>query len=425
MKFLIALIFCTTISALLKAKIKRHPQIAYLVVLIITSFFSLPIYFFGNSNSLIYISKYFTVGYLSLAFFTIVMFLGAVNNNSKIIKNLLSIRSQLSIIATILLLPHLFSLLKISFYDLINIKLSLAFISSLISFALIILLIILFITSFSQIKKKFKDIRWKKIQKLSYPFYFLLYIHLIIVNIPHLKLGVRFSSLNIIIYSFIFYFYLMLKIKKEAQDFKTYFTFLSISIAITLLLSLFLLSQIFLTPPIPEQDEGPFYQNSSNMGEVYIQSSPMINKNNNSDLPEEELFEILNTKQKNIRDGNEFIILDPKPPLQDPNSIEPDEQINKEHHNEKYNDGIYTTSSTGYKGEIILKTVLYNDEITNVIIKYSMDNDTYFEKAFNTIRELILTNQTYDVDTVSGATRSSKGIIEAVKKALDLASIKK
>lgn len=427
MKFIIALIICTTISTLLNTQIKRHPQIIYLLVLIITSLFYLPLLSFQTIKPVAYISQYFTNGYLSLAFFTIVMFIGTINSNHKLIKKLLLIRTQLSIIGTILLLPHLILLFKICYHDLIKIRFSIPFISSLLSLSLVILLSILFITSFTKIKRKIKDISWKKIQKLSYLFYLLLYIHLVIVNIPRLKFGFEGSALNIIIYSFIFYVYLILKLKQKIKNSKTYFALITMSIPITLLISLFLLSQIYFSPPIQKQEERPLAFIPPPDIEKNIQESDDIIKENNESLSKKELINILNEKNQNTSD--KFIILGENPPIAElpsiPSTIDVKEELIEKNQNEKYKDGIYTTKAMGHDGDIIIKTVLSNDQITNIIIKYTLDDDRHFEQAFYTIKEEIISKQTSQVDSIAGATKSSEGIINAVKKALELASIKK
>ncbi len=57
--------------------------------------------------------------------------------------------------------------------------------------------------------------------------------------------------------------------------------------------------------------------------------------------------------------------------------------------------------------------------ITAISIDSYRDDEQYFSRAKNTIISEILSAQSVDVDTVSGATYSSNGILEAVADALN------
>ena len=82
-------------------------------------------------------------------------------------------------------------------------------------------------------------------------------------------------------------------------------------------------------------------------------------------------------------------------------------------------DGTYTGSAQGYSGTVTVSVKVENRTITAIDIISQSDTESYFERAKGVIRT-ILTNQTVNVDAVSGATFSSNGIIGAVKNALGL-----
>ena len=82
-------------------------------------------------------------------------------------------------------------------------------------------------------------------------------------------------------------------------------------------------------------------------------------------------------------------------------------------------DGTYTGSAQGYSGTVTVSVKVENRTITVFDIISQSDTESYFERAKGVIRT-ILTNQTVNVDAVSGATFSSNGIIGAVKNALGL-----
>lgn len=82
-----------------------------------------------------------------------------------------------------------------------------------------------------------------------------------------------------------------------------------------------------------------------------------------------------------------------------------------------YNEGIYYGTADGYNGDITVAVVIQDHTLKNILITKNTDDETFFSRAKSVI-DSILKKQSTDVDTVSGATYSSKGIIEAVKNAM-------
>ena len=90
-----------------------------------------------------------------------------------------------------------------------------------------------------------------------------------------------------------------------------------------------------------------------------------------------------------------------------------------------YKDGIYTGSAQGYRGTTQVKVVVKNGNISSITIESYKDDNEFFNKAKNTIINEILQSQSTNVSTVSGATYSSRGIINAVASALSIESSNK
>ncbi|MCD7821208.1 MAG: FMN-binding protein, partial [Clostridiales bacterium] len=82
-----------------------------------------------------------------------------------------------------------------------------------------------------------------------------------------------------------------------------------------------------------------------------------------------------------------------------------------------FEDGVYYGSGTGFSGITQVEVVVENRQIVQINILSYQDDDTFFNRARGVI-DAVLTAQTWEVDTVSGATYSSRGILEAVKNAL-------
>lgn len=86
-----------------------------------------------------------------------------------------------------------------------------------------------------------------------------------------------------------------------------------------------------------------------------------------------------------------------------------------------YKDGAYQGSAKGFGGNITVKVTVKGDKIKSIdIVNASGEDASYLTSAKSVIGEM-LQNQTTDVDTVSGATFSSSGIINAVIAALEKA----
>ncbi|WP_314790204.1 FMN-binding protein [Mogibacterium diversum] len=84
------------------------------------------------------------------------------------------------------------------------------------------------------------------------------------------------------------------------------------------------------------------------------------------------------------------------------------------------NDGVYTGSGQGYNGPIRVRVTVSGGNITNVEILSNSDDAPFFNRAKAVIGRL-LGSPGKSVDTVSGATYSSRGIIDAVRNALSSA----
>ena len=85
---------------------------------------------------------------------------------------------------------------------------------------------------------------------------------------------------------------------------------------------------------------------------------------------------------------------------------------------QKYKDGTYTGSATGWGGPIEVEVTIKNGKIHSIKV-LSAPNETpqYLSKAKG-VTARITAKQTTNVDAVSGATYSSNGIIKAVRNAL-------
>ena len=83
-----------------------------------------------------------------------------------------------------------------------------------------------------------------------------------------------------------------------------------------------------------------------------------------------------------------------------------------------YKDGIYYGTAAGFQGDIKVAVALQDQTIKAVLILENEDDETFFNRA-KVVADRIVEGQKTDVDLVSGATYSSRGIQNAVKQALE------
>lgn len=89
----------------------------------------------------------------------------------------------------------------------------------------------------------------------------------------------------------------------------------------------------------------------------------------------------------------------------------------------QYKDGTYTGTGTGFQPGMNVTVTVKNNKISSIDITSNNDTPGYFDQAAKVIPNEIIQSQSTEVDAVSGATRSSNGIMEAVTDALKNAKL--
>jgi uncharacterized protein with FMN-binding domain len=84
----------------------------------------------------------------------------------------------------------------------------------------------------------------------------------------------------------------------------------------------------------------------------------------------------------------------------------------------KYKDGTYSGTAKGYGGPVTTQLTIENGYIVGIEVTSSDGEDAPYYNMCLGILDEIVEEQSSDVDTVSGATLTAKGIIGGAKKAL-------
>lgn len=220
MLLIISLIIVSLFIYFLKDSLKKHAGIYYIgaavisIAVFLIGFLPMPLFLKNN------ILGIFAKGSLGTAMFVAVMYAGALPKGSKLIAQLMKIRGELSITAAILVLCHNFTY-GMTYFRMLFTKTSLLSATQLaaavISLVLIAIMLVLTVTSFPSVRKKMQAKKWKQLQRTAYVFYGLMYVHIMLINIPYARLGLGMYIANVVIYSIVFLGYAAMRIAKAVS----------------------------------------------------------------------------------------------------------------------------------------------------------------------------------------------------------------
>lgn len=228
MIFICTLVLVTILSLLFTSSIKKHYYLYYSLagfIAIITSIYEI-LRITSNmklEGFLLTLEKTSIRGLISVSFFILVMYAGALNSKWTITKKLRSIRAELAILGSILMLPHGI----IYFIRFLILKLP-KIISEgtfpILYFAYIgigiigfIVMMPLFITSLRKVRRKMQGQQWKRLQRWAYLFYFLTYVHILLILLNEKEIDwLRLST-----YTIIFASYMSLRLLKNKNSVRT------------------------------------------------------------------------------------------------------------------------------------------------------------------------------------------------------------
>lgn len=86
---------------------------------------------------------------------------------------------------------------------------------------------------------------------------------------------------------------------------------------------------------------------------------------------------------------------------------------------DKFKDGTYKGKSDGLKGPIEVEVKVADGKLSDIVILDNKETETIFESIKEYLVPDMIKKNTSEVETVSGATTSSKAVIKAVGNALE------
>jgi uncharacterized protein with FMN-binding domain len=84
----------------------------------------------------------------------------------------------------------------------------------------------------------------------------------------------------------------------------------------------------------------------------------------------------------------------------------------------EWNDGTFTGTGKGFKGDMEVEVVISGGKITDVNVLSHKDTVGFSDPAIEEVPKAIIKAQKTEIDVATGATATENGIIEAVNAAL-------
>lgn len=221
MSFVIVLIAACAFVALAAKSIRAVPWFWYVIALGLDIVYAYGVVYDLPPAMLQVLSKVVQRGMLATALFVIVMYCGVFPQGSRVVRVVGPIRAELSIIAWILALAHCVNYLDsyIGVFPAIVAVIGVnQFVSLILALVLSALLIVLGGTSLKAIKRRMNAATWKNIQRSSYVFFGLIYVHALFVLYPSAVKGAGEALLTLVAGGVVFALYYVLRISRYLSD---------------------------------------------------------------------------------------------------------------------------------------------------------------------------------------------------------------
>lgn len=216
MRIVMALIAVCIVAAAFRNAIKKWPAVWYLVACVAClAYFA---YFFNpelrlNYGYVMYL-KIMQRGTLGFSLITVVMLIGVLPASSGLRLWLVPIRRQLSIAGCIMLVPHVVFYGRSYLASGVFLRMDNVSVSLFLACVLVALGLVLFITSFVPVKRLMNPRIWKKVQRVSYVFYGMTFIHLLLFLMPSAFAGRAEVQVAIAVYCILGFGYAVLRITR-------------------------------------------------------------------------------------------------------------------------------------------------------------------------------------------------------------------
>ena len=427
---------------------------------------------------------YITRGTFATSLFILVMYARILPRGSKAMTTIMGLRAPLAIMAAMIILLHNGFYLMYYFRRVFTAGIAMdtyeiiAFISTTVMW---ILLLPLTITSFMKVRRKMNPVKWKNLQRWSYLFYALIYVHVCTLFTKQTLSGHASYGRDLAIYTFVFGYYAVKRVSlalemKKKSNISQYLLKIGIPVVCIICTNMvyapYLLNfessnaAAITANASSGNDEGNdesgvdgSFSNSDESTDDSDQNTGITGDQNNNNQSSgvtvdgsSQNTSLTGGSSQNTGltgdgssqntglagDGSSQNIASADTIDSNGNSnsdvnsnsgVNSNSDVNNNSSSTTntdsnntaisgYIDGTYTGSSFGYNDDITVSVTIEGGQITDINVVSSLEDDPYFTWVLQQIPDSIIESQSTDVDTVTGATTSSKAYIHAVEAAL-------
>lgn len=219
MLFLIALLLAVVFTAVLSPVLRKKPLPFYFLAALVSA--SAVIASQSDAESAFlqtWVIPLFSKGAIATGFWAVVMWAGALSRGKQFGRMLLSVRGQLSIIAALLTLSHAVSRGTMYIQMLLRPRFSpdAVFLTTCLTVLLLLVIMLpLTVLSFKHVRRRVAPKKWKRIQRLAYLFYGLIYVHVLVLYLPPALRCIREYVIALIAYTIVWLIYLIARLRKH------------------------------------------------------------------------------------------------------------------------------------------------------------------------------------------------------------------
>ena len=440
MLFLISLFIAILIAFCLDKPLKKRPAAFYITASVLTvasiavtqSDITISSRFLRD-----YVLGIFSRGALGAAIWAVVMWAGALPNGSAPIKKLMPVRGELSITAAVLTLAHIITFGMQYIKNLINGRTGSGdayrdfVITCILSISMTLIMLPLTVMSFKAVRKKMNAKTWKKIQRLAYLFYAMIYIHIMVLFVPKAQKGRESYFLSVLVYSAVFIGYAVLRLRKAyLSKYEKSSKLIPNSVCACAFVIPLCFSGILSRNTNTETKATNAYpksavelsENETTQASTTAVTSADVTKTTTTAKSGTTVTTSDEKKEKNteaVTDAAKEEATEAENTDEQPDN---NEQEEVQEQNYRFKNGTFEGTGEGYSGKVHVSITIENDVITAFSANADDDDPDFFDDAKSKVIPQIKDSLSADgIDACSGATYSSKGIIEAARNALEQA----
>ena len=440
MLFLISLFIAVLVAFCLDKPLKKHPAVFYITAAVLTAASVLIAQSdIGISSRFVrdYVLGIFSRGALGAAFWAVVMFAGAMPNGSAPIKKLMPIRGELSITAAVLTLAHIITFGMRYISNIINGRTGSGdayrdfVITFALSLAMTLIMLPLTVMSFKKIRKKMNAKTWKKIQRLAYLFYAMIYIHIMVLFVPKAQKGREGYFLSVLVYSAVFIGYAVLRLRKAylSRNEKSSGTVPNAVSVCAFVIPLCLSVIAARNTDIESDDVSVSSETAFEVPEDTSQTptetsviSASADKKTTTSAKQTTTAVTTSVSGEKTTEGATEEAASQSNEEENTEAQQNDSEPEEAQQSYRFRNGTFEGTGEGYSGKVHVSITVENDVITAFSANADDDDPDYFGDAVDKVVPQIKSSLSADgIDACSGATYSSNGIIEAARNALEQA----